>query len=67
MEIESVIEKLRSIVKNAGNVDQNHLDLNLVPSEKRDEYVEALKLSYKAIKDGVITKDEFLRKLKLNT
>ncbi|HLW57164.1 MAG TPA: hypothetical protein VKY27_07250 [Bacteriovoracaceae bacterium] len=66
MEIESVIEKLRAIVKNAGNVDQNHLDLNLVPSEKRDEYVEALKFSYQAIKDGVITKDEFLRKLKLN-
>lgn len=66
MQIEQAIEKLRTIVKNAGTIDQNHLDLSLVPAEKRNEYEEALKFSYKAIKDGVISKDEFLRKLQLD-
>lgn len=66
LELEKAIDKLRAIVKNAGNVDQNHLDLSLVASDKREEYEEALKFSYKAIKEGQISKDEFLRKLKLN-
>lgn len=66
IQIDEVINKLKTIVKNAGTVDQNHLDLSLIPSEKRDEYEEALKKSYQAIKAGVISKDEFLRRLKLN-
>lgn len=66
MELEEVINKLKTLVKNAGNVDQNHMDLSLVPSDKRDEYVKAIKFSQKAIKEGLITKEELLRKLKLN-
>ncbi len=65
MELEQAINMLKAIVKNAGNVNQNHLDLSLVSAEQRPKYEEALKFSQEAIKEGKITKEEFQRKLNL--
>jgi len=65
MELEQAINMLKAIVKNAGNVNQNHLDLSLVSAEQRGQYEEALKFSQEAIKEGKITKEEFQRKLNL--
>jgi hypothetical protein len=67
MELETAIELIRKAVKNAGTVDQNHIDLTLVPAKDLATYKVALMVSQTAIKEGKITRDEFLRQAHLDT
>ncbi len=66
MEIIEAISLLKKTVKNAGNVDQMHMDLTLVPAEEKHLYEEALRTVQTAIKGGVISRDEFNRRVHLN-
>lgn len=63
MELEQAIEMLRNIVKNNSTNDDNHFDLTLVPADKKAQYSKALVVAQLAIKDGKITRDEFLRQV----
>jgi hypothetical protein len=66
MELESAIEILKKAVKYTGTNDGKHIDLTLVPAEQRPVYDEALKVSQLSIKEGKITRDEFLRRVHLD-
>ena len=63
MDLKEAINLLKVTVKHTGNIDQKHIDLTLIPAEKRDLYEKALAVSALSIKDGKITKDEFLRRV----
>lgn len=66
MELENAIELLKNAVKNTSTNDTNHIDLTLVPAEDRHKYEEAMKISGLAIKEGKITRDEFLRRVHIS-
>ena len=63
MDINEAINLLKGTVKHTGNIDQKHIDLTLIPAEKRAIYETALAVSAISIKEGKITKDEFLRRV----
>lgn len=65
MELDSAIKLLRNAVKNAGNVDQKHIDLSLVPVGEKPQYERALVVTQMAVKDGKLTRDELLSRLQL--
>lgn len=66
MELENAIELLRNAVKETDTNDTKHIDLTLVPADVRGQYEEALKVSGTAIKEGKITRDEFLRRVHIS-
>jgi hypothetical protein len=66
MDLESALVLLRKAVKHTGTIDQKHIDLTVVPAEDRALYEKALVIGQLAIKEGKITKEEFLRKLELD-
>ena len=66
MELEAAIELIKKAVKNSGNIDQNHIDLTLVPAQDLELYKSALATAQMAIKEGKISRDEFLRQTDLN-
>lgn len=63
MQLDQAIEILKKTVKNNSTNGDNHIDLTLVPAQDRPLYVEALKVSGTAIKEGAISKEDFLRKV----
>ena len=63
MDLNEAIILLKDTVKHTGNIDQKHMDLTLIPVEKRAIYETALAVSALSIKEGKITKDEFLRRV----
>jgi hypothetical protein len=63
VDINEAINLLKDTVKHTGNIDQKHIDLTLIPAEKRAIYETALAVSAISIKEGKITKDEFLRRV----
>lgn len=63
MDLNEAIDLLKDTVKHTGNIDQKHIDLTLIPAEKRGIYETALAVSALSIKEGKITKDEFLRRV----
>lgn len=65
MDLTEAINLLKDTVKHTGNIDQKHMDLTLIPAEKRDLYEKALAVSALSIKDGKITRDEFLRRVRI--
>ncbi|MGE3611211.1 MAG: hypothetical protein AB7I27_16585 [Bacteriovoracaceae bacterium] len=65
MELEAAIEVLKKAVKYTGTIDQKHIDLTLIPTEKRDLYTKALVVSQKAVLEGKISRDDLLKKLTL--
>ena len=65
MELDKAISLLKNAVKYTGTIDQKHIDLTIIPAEERGTYEKALMISQLAIKDGKITRDEFLRRLNL--
>lgn len=66
MELENAIALLRIAVKETDTNDTKHIDLTLVPAEDRFKYEEALKVSTTAIKEGKITRDEFLKRVHIS-
>jgi hypothetical protein len=65
MDLLGAIEILKKLVKNAGTIDQKHLDLTLIPSAERSLYEKALIKTQLAVKNGELTRDELLGKLHL--
>jgi hypothetical protein len=67
VEINEAIGLLKKTVKNAGTVDQNHIDLTLVPADELPRYQEALKTVQTAIKAGELKREEFNRRVHLDS
>ena len=66
MNLDQAIELLKTAVKHTGNIDQKHIDLTIVPAADRSIYEKALAISALSIKEGKITRDEFLRLVHLD-
>jgi hypothetical protein len=65
VELNQAIELLKKTVKHTGTNDAKHIDLTLVPADELPRYQEALVATQVAIKDGEITRDEFIRRVNL--
>lgn len=65
LEIDEAISLLKMTVKENGTNDSKHMDLGLVPAEKREVYQNALKIIKLAIIQGKITQDEFAARVRL--
>ncbi len=65
LDIKEAILLLKTTVKENGTNDSRHIDLGLVPAEKRDQYQTALKVVKMAILEGKITQDEFAARVHL--
>ena len=65
LEIDEAISLLKMTVKENGTNDSKHMDLGLVPAEKREVYQNALKIIKLAIIQGKITQDEFAARVHL--
>lgn len=66
MDLDQAIKLLSTAVKYTGTIDQKHIDLTIVPAVERPTYEKAMAVSALSIKDGIITRDEFLRRVHLN-
>ena len=66
MDLDSAIGLLQKAVKWTGTIDQKHIDLTVIPANQREDYEKALMVAQLSIKEGKISKDEFLRKLHLD-
>lgn len=67
MQIDEAIEILKKAVKFTGTIDQKHIDLTIVPARERPIYEKALAVSQISIKEGKITKEEFMRRVHLDS
>lgn len=65
MDLNQAIELLKKTVKYTGTNDSKHIDLTLVPVDELPKYQEALVATQAAIKEGEITRDEFMRRVNL--
>ena len=66
MQLEEAIEILKKAVKFTGKIDQKHIDLTIVPAKYRPVFQQALAVSQTSIKDGKISRDEFMRRIHLS-
>ena len=67
MELNQAIELLSTIVKDSEASDGNkHLNMSLVPAEKRQKFQEALAVAKNAVTNGEMNQDDLLRILKVN-
>lgn len=66
MQLDHAIELLKNAVKYTGTIDQKHIDLSVIPSEKRELYERAMAVAVLSIKEGKITRDEFMRRVNLD-
>lgn len=67
VELTEAIDLLKKAVKYTGTIDQKHIDLTVVPAEDKPRYEEALKVAMSAIKAGSITRDDFNRRVRLDS
>lgn len=67
MELEQAIELIKGVVKDTGTNAERHIDLGLVPTEKRELYQKAMVVSALSIQEGKITRDEFFRRVHLDS
>ncbi len=65
MSLDQAIELLKNAVKYTGTIEQKHIDLTIVPADKRALYEKAMAICQISINDGKISKDEFLRRVHL--
>ncbi len=65
MSLDQAIDLLKNAVKYTGTIEQKHIDLTIVPADKRALYEKAMAICQISIKDGKISKDEFLRRVHL--
>lgn len=66
MELEQAIELLKTVVKNNGVNDERHIDLTLIPVEKKALFEKAMVVSKMAILDGKMTQEDFKRLIHLD-
>ena len=66
MDLEQAINILKNAVKFTGTIDQKHIDLTIVPANKRPLYEKAMAVGAISIQEGKITRDEFLRRVHLD-
>lgn len=66
MNLEQAIEILKRAVKYTGTNDQKHIDLTIIPADERPKYEKALVVAQLSIKDGLLTRDEFLARVHLD-
>jgi hypothetical protein len=66
MDLEKAIELLKNAVKHTGTIDQKHIDLTIVPAAERQTYEKALVMVQTSIKDGKISREEFVRRVQLD-
>jgi hypothetical protein len=66
MDLDTAIDLLKTAVKHTGTIDQKHIDLTIIPADQRSNYERALKLIYLNMKEGKITKDDFIRRVHLD-
>ncbi len=58
--LEEAIKLLKRTVKSSTALDEfKHIDLSLVASDQRQQYVQALMLVKKSISENLITKEQF--------
>lgn len=67
VELNEAIALLKKAVKYPGTIDQKHIDLTVIPTEDRPKYEKALMVAQLAIKDGKMTRDEFNRRVHLDS
>jgi hypothetical protein len=67
MELNEAIALLKKTVKYPGTMDSKHFDLTLVPVEDKPKFEKALMVAQLAIKEGKITRDEFNRRVHLDS
>jgi len=67
MNLDEAIQILKKAVKHTGTIDQKHIDLTVVPANERGIYEKALAVSQMSIKDGKITRDDFMRRVNLDS
>ncbi len=67
MELNQAIELLKRAVKYTGVIDQKHIDLSVVPTEERSKFEAALKVVQMAISEGQIKREEFNRRVHLDS
>lgn len=67
MDLEQAIELLKGVVKDTGTNAERHIDLGLVPVEKREIYEKAMVVSALSIKEGKITREEFFHRVHLDS
>lgn len=67
MDLEQAIELLKGVVKFTGTNDEKHIDLTLIPNEKRELFQKAMVVSAMSIKEGKITRDEFFHRVHLDS
>jgi hypothetical protein len=67
MELDQAIDLLKKAVKYTGTIDQKHIDLTVVPAEDRGLYEKALVVGRTAILEGKISKDDFYKRLNLDS
>jgi hypothetical protein len=65
MSLDQAIDLLKNAVKYTGTIEQKHIDLTIVPADKRALYEKAMAICQVSIQDGKISKDEFLRRVHL--
>jgi hypothetical protein len=66
MTIEEAAQILQNIMKPSDALDGfKHIDLTLVPPEKVPNYQKALFIADRAIKNGEVSKDDFMAMLKV--
>jgi ribosomal protein L16 Arg81 hydroxylase len=64
MTLDEALVLLRQAVKHSTSTDEfRHIDLSLVAAEKRDIMEQALRIAQKAMRDKVLSKEEFDRKV----
>lgn len=67
MDLEQAISMIKVTVKNNGTNDSKHIDLGLIPVEKREQYEKALRVVKVAILEGKLTQEEFATKVHLSS
>ncbi len=67
MELNEAIELLKKAVKYTGTIDQKHIDLSVVPADQKPVFDQALKVAMSAIKAGIISRDDFNRRVRLDS
>lgn len=66
MTLDECFSLVQNAVKPTGVIDQNHIDLTIIPAAERPRYEAALAQIQLAVKENQISKEVMLRRLGLD-